>query len=160
MLFIGGAGCMLVGSIVSLATGDTVVLIMSLILGISFISKGFLLRKKVRKGQVYSVSGVCVSIAPKMFGRYRRIELVNTDTGDDVYFVLPKKILFKIGHVYTCYFDNQLINNRAGGVDLPTNGFLGFQDFGIYQERPKIMPAVSTAGDNETKKDYENEEEK
>jgi len=160
MLFIGGVGCLLVGLIVSLATGDLAVLSMSLILGASFIAKGFLLKKKINKELIFSVSGVCVSIAPKLFGRYKRIELVNTDTGDDVYFVLPKKVLFKIGHVYTCYFDNQLINNQAGDFDLPTNGFLGFQDFGVYQERPKITPTASVCEDEAQKnnKNFKEEE--
>jgi len=188
MLFGGGIGCLFVGIIVTQATSDTVLLIMSAILGVAFVSKGYLLRRKIKSGLIYNVSGVCVSIVPKLLGRYRRIELVDTNTGNDTYFILPKKIVFKIGHVYTCYFDNDIkIGNRgsvkhlgdkspsnndivsgnispesnsedkkptsnntrrgrsrffSADMDLPTNGFLGFEDFGVYQERP-TMPAMT-----------------
>ena len=88
-----------------------------------------------------------------MFGRYRCIELIDTDTGNDIRFVLPKKIVFKIGHVYTCYFDNQNKVNAADSdkpsdgafnpeIDLPTNGFLGFEDFGVYQEKSVTVTAA------------------
>jgi hypothetical protein len=140
MLFGGGVGCLFVGIIVSLVTGDLILLAMSAILGISFTVKGFLLKRKISKAQIFSVSGVCVSLTPKILGRYRRIELLDTATGNEVSFVLPKKIIFKVGHVYTCYFDSE-INDPQGrffNSDLPANGFLGFEDFGIYQEKPKI----------------------
>jgi hypothetical protein len=129
----------------SIATGDLVLLVMSAILCISFTAKGFLLKRKINSAQIFSVSGVCVSITPKMLNRYRRIELLDTATGEEINFVLPKKIVFKIGHVYKCYLDNEIKNrpenpNTAGGffnaeTDLPTNGFLGFENFGIYQEK-------------------------
>jgi hypothetical protein len=149
ILFGVSIGCLFVGIIVSLVTADWVLLVMSAILGTAFAIKGFLLKRKITVGQLYNVSGVCISIIPKLLGRYRRIELVNTDTGDDVSFILPKKVIFKIGHVYTCYFDDQIndravsINRQKGGyigknLDLPTNGFLGFEDFGVYQEKPVI----------------------
>jgi len=173
MLFGGGVGCLLVGLIVSLVTGDLVLLAMSAVLSIAFIVKGFLLRRKISIGQIFSTSGVCVSIVPKMFGRYRRIELVDTATGDDVHFILPKKVTFKVGHVYTCYFDSQIssrpisINNPKGGfinadMDLPTNGFLGFEDFGVYQEKPVLATTATTntlngdsAENNEEERNHE-----
>jgi hypothetical protein len=159
-LFDGGTGCLFVGIIVSLVTGDSVMLIMSAILCIAFVTKGVLLKRKINLGQIFCVSGVCVSIAPKMLNRYRRIELVNTDTGDDVYFILPKKVVFKVGHVYNCYFDTVPdrhfsrrpvgANGLKGGflnaeLDLPTNGFLGFEDFGVYQEKPAVAVAANVA---------------
>jgi len=167
MLFGGGVGCLIVGVIVSLTLEDMVLFALSAILCVAFVAKGFLLRKKIHKGKVFAVNGVCVSITPKMFGRYRCIELVNTDTGDDARFVLPKKIVFKLGHVYTCYFDHQLkhiepYNGKSGEegekessfaaeFDLPTNGFLGYENFGLYQEKPVAATAVASAkAKNET----------
>ena len=158
MLFGGGIGCLLVGIIVTIATGDMVLLAMSVILCVTFAIKGFLVKRKINQGQIYSVSGVCVSLAPKMLGRYRRIELVDTITGGDVHFVLPKKVVFKVGHVYTCYFDTQItarpesISTPQGGflnaeLDLPTNGFLGFEDFGIYQEKPTTATVTTATSD-------------
>ena len=156
MLFGGGVGCMFVGIIVSLVTGDLVLLALSAILCITMVIQGILLKRKANKGQIYSASGVCVSITPKMLGRYRRIELMDTATGNDICIVLPKKTVFKIGHVYTCYFDNQ-INNRPentnnpqgsffnADMDFPTNGFLGFEDFGIYQEKPAVVTNTTAA---------------
>ncbi|MCL2047416.1 MAG: hypothetical protein FWG87_01700 [Defluviitaleaceae bacterium] len=143
----GGVGCLLAGIVVSLVTGDLVILALSVILCVTFTSKGVLLKRKIAAGQIYSVSGVCVGITPKILGRYKRVELVNTDTGDTVQFVLPKKSAFKIGYVYTCYFDHH-INNRLVSVDnsqvgyfnaeldLPANGFLGLENYGIYQGTP------------------------
>jgi len=160
MLFGGGAGCLFVGIIVSLVTGDLVLLAMSAILSVALVAKGILLKRKIKAGQIYSVSGVCIGIVPKMFGRYKRIELVDIATGNDVFFILPKKVIFKVGHVYTCYFDNQIIN---ADLDLPTNGFLGFEDFGVYQEKPAVTTADDKAEtirneeekNNETSKHYE-----
>ena len=156
MLFGGGGGCLLVGVVVSMVTGDMVMLAMSAILCVAFVVKGVLLKRKINSGQIYSVSGVCVGIVPKMLNRYRRIELINTDTGDDVHFILPKKVVFKIGHVYNCYFDHHIrnrpesINKAQGGflnadMDLPTNGFLGFEDFGVYQEKPITVAIAATS---------------
>jgi len=166
MLFGGGAGCLLVGIIVTLATGDLVLLAMSVILGAAFITKGFLLKRKINAGQMHSVSGVCVNISPKIFGRYRRIELVDTVTGGDISFVLPKKVEFKVGHVYTCYFHNPIRNSPESTdipqigflsteLDLPTNGFLGFEDSGIYQEKPALTTPSSAT--NEDTRNSENE---
>jgi len=158
MLFVGGIGCLLVGIIVTTVTGDMVLLALSLILGAALVVKGILMRRKINQGHIYSVSGVCVSVAPKMLRRYKRIELVDTTTGDDVHFVLPKRVVFKVGHVYTCYFDNR-ITNRSDSVampqngflnaelDLPTNGFLGFENFGIYHEKPTIATVTTTSSD-------------
>ncbi|MCL1884449.1 MAG: hypothetical protein FWF81_11970 [Defluviitaleaceae bacterium] len=158
LLFGGGVGCLIVGIFMSVVTGDLVLLFMSAILFVSFVAKGFLLKRKINAAQIYSVSGVCVSCAPKMLGRYKRIELVDTKTGGEVNFVMPKKVVFKVGHVYTCYFDND-INNRteiAGkshgdffGMDLPTSGFLGCEDFGIYQEKP----ATTATADDKNKEE-------
>jgi len=158
ILFSGGVGCLLVGIIVTITTSDFILLVMSLILSVAFVAKGFLIKRKINQGQIYSVSGVCISLAPKMLGRYRRIELVDTITGSEVFFILPKKTLFKVGHVYTCYFDTPIINHSEsittskGGffnaeLDLPTNGFLGFEDFGIYQEKPITAPVTIETSD-------------
>jgi len=166
MLFGGGVACMLVGVIVAIATGDLVLLAMSAILSVAFVTKGFLLKRKIKSGQIYSVSGVCISLTPKMLGRYRRIELVDVDTGADVHFILPKKVIFKVGHVYSCYFDNEIgnrpmsINNPKGrfmsaDLDLPTNGFLGFEDFGVYQEKPSTATTDTKTENNEEEQDYE-----
>jgi hypothetical protein len=157
LLFGGGAGCLFVGIVVALATEDYVLLLMSVMICITFVCKGAFLKRKINTGQIYSVSGVCVNIAPKMLGRYRRVELVDTDTGNDTFFILPKKMEFKIGHVYTCYFDseigNRAVNDSTGGFfnaeDLPANGFLGFENFGVYQEKP-------IAAKNQEEKDESN----
>lgn len=176
MLSGGGIGCLLVGIIVAIVTGDMILLALSAIIGTAFMAIGFQLKRKIDAGSLYSVSGVCVSIAPKMLGRYNRIELLNTDTGGDMNFILPKKIAFKVGHVYTCYFDNPICNlpeeiepgfermvtledapsafaaRRArffnADMGLPTNGFLGFECFGIYQE--KSATAEKSGGKNDT----------
>jgi len=158
ILFCGGVGCLLVGIIVTITTSDFILLVMSLILSVAFIAKGFLIKRKIKQGKIYSVSGVCISLTPKMLGRYRRIELVDTITGGDVSFILPKKTVFRVGHVYTCYFDTPIINHsesittsKSGffnaELDLPTNGFLGFEDFGIYQEKPITAPVTIETSD-------------
>lgn len=152
LLFSGGAGCLLVGIIVSVTMRDPITLGMSVILSIAFLTKGILLKRKINADVIFRVSGVCVSIVPKILGRYRLIELIDPDSGGDAHLVLPKKIVFKIGHVYNCYFDNPHIkqqyrdhipqdgsNSRffIAEKDFPTTGFLGFEDLGIYQENPK-----------------------
>jgi len=168
-LFGGGAICLFIGFIVALVTRDLLILGMSGILFVAFIVKGLLIQQKIRSSKVYIVDGVCIGIAPKILGRYKRIELVNTDTGDDAFFILPKKVGFKLGYVYKCYFDND-IKNRVptdektknsffnNGMDLPTNGFLGFECFGIYQgNQPAVEAATKPTIQN--KKDGEDKNE-
>ena len=157
LLFAGGGGCLLTGAVVSMVTGDLIMLGMSAVLGTAFIFKGVLLKKKVYSGEIFTVSGVCISLTPKILGRYRRIELVNTDTGEDIHFILPKKVMFKVGHVYNSYFDHPISNRplnadgsqdgflygQAAELDLPASGFLGFEDLGVYREKPVISSAAS-----------------
>jgi len=167
MLSGGGIGCLLVGIVVAIVTGDMILFALSVIIGAAFITMGFQLKRKINAGSLYSVSGVCVSIVPKMLGRYSRIELLNTDTGGDINFVLPKKTVFKVGHVYTCYFDNNIcnrpddFNTSKGGffnadMGLPTNGFLGFENFGIYQEKSAAKTKTPAKKNKEEEQDEEN----
>jgi|GEM_PF-3249741 len=132
------------------------------------LKQGFMLKRKINAGQIFSVSGVCVSLAPKMLRRYKRIELVDTATGDDVHFILPKKVVFKVGHVYNCYFDHPIgnrpvsINKPPGGftsadLDLPTNGFLGSEDFGVYHEKPAVEKTSDIKEENNHEASNNNE---
>jgi len=122
---------------------------MSLIICIALIIAGISLKIKISKGNLYSISGVCISSTAKILGRYKRNILVIIETGEEVAITLPKKIEFKIGYRYTCYFSNPITNrqteNPVGGfsyadMDFPTNGFLGCEDFGLYSDKPAIEP--------------------
>jgi len=41
---------------------------------------------------------------------------------------------------------------------LPTNGFLGFEDFGIYQEKPTIATVTVTTSDVATESPADSED--
>ena len=151
LLFSGAVGCLFVGVVTGVAISDGLTLVLSIILSVTFAGKGIMLIRKLRNCQVYHATGVCISNTPKIMGRYRQVKLVDIITGREVAFILPRKIMFKIGHHYICYFDHPL--SRPNGVstssleramdggffyvtfDLPTPGFLGFEDLGLYQEK-------------------------
>ena len=147
LLFGGGIASLFIGAIVAWVMGDFITLVMSIIICLALFISGVSLKRKISKGEIYSVSGVCIGSTPKMFGRYKRTLLVIVETGDEVAIVLPKKTEFKIGHRYTCYFTSPINSrhedkeNPQGGffgaeMDFPTNGFVGREDFGVYHEKP------------------------
>jgi len=139
--FVAGSGFLLVGTFAAFALNDISLFVGAAVIGIVFICSGLILRKKVRDRKIYAVSGVCLDVTPKMYGRYSLIELIDVETGEGIYFTLPRKIAFKRGHCYTCYFDHPLhvpkdniavINESP---DWPTSGFLGYEHFGLYREK-------------------------
>ena len=156
MLFGGGICCLFIGAIVAWTMRDATTLGMSGIICAALIIAGVSLKRKISRGEIFSLSGVCISITPKMFGRYRRNTFVIVETGEEISIVLPKKIEYKIGHSYTTYFTSPIKQSHQtdnetpqGGfftadMDFPTNGFIGREDFGIYSEKP-----TSTEPDND-----------
>ena len=95
-LFGGGIGCLFIGANVAWVMGDIIALAMSAIIGAALITAGLLLRRKISKGEIYAISGVCTSSIPKMFGRYSRTTFVVVETGEEVAIVLPKKTGFRV----------------------------------------------------------------
>jgi len=95
--------------------------------------------------------------------------LVDVQTDEEFHIILPKKTVFKVGHSYTCYFDTPInaknptvattpntttnaTNAWLEDMDLPTNGFIGYEDFGIYREAP-----VTTSKSGEVANDTDGE---
>lgn len=142
--FAAGPGFLLVGTFAAVALRDISLFVGAAVIGIVFVCSGVILKRKVRDGKIYSVSGVCLDITPRFYGRYSRIEMVEVDTGENISFTLPRKVAFKRGHFYTCYFDHRFYalrdnsdtNPKASineSLDLPTSGFLGYEHQGLYQ---------------------------
>ena len=166
LLFAGSIACLVVGGIASSIFNDRMLLFLALIVAVGTATKAYLLRRKVLIGGIYSVSGVCISITPRIMRRYMKNTLVDVQTDEEFHIILPKKTVFKVGHSYTCYFDtpinaknptvattpNATANAWLEDMDLPTNGFIGYEDFGIYREAP-----VTTSKSGEVANDMDGE---
>ena len=145
VLFGGSIGCLLIGIVVGILMGDITLFGLSVIIFLTMGGKGYFLYKKAKAGSIYCVKGVCVESTPKLLHRYLKTSFVDVDseTCDESSILLPKKIIFKIGHKYAVYFDRPLRTpgdqNETQWLDpdsFPTEGFIGFEHKGIYKEKP------------------------
>jgi len=159
LLFAGGIGCLLLGVVLSVSMNDFILFILSLFVFATMLGKGFILYRKVKAGSIYSIRGVCTDISPKLMRRYSKTTFIDVDseTFDENFTVLPKKTVFKVGHKYVVYFDRPI--RRPGETDptktqwidpesLPTEGFIGIEHLGIYQEAPKKDETKEKADEN------------
>ena len=165
LLFGGGICCLFIGVIMAWVMRDTTTLGMSVIICAALVIAGVSLKRKISRGEIYSLSGVCIGSTPKMFGRYKRTTFVILESGEEVSIVLPKKTEYKIGHSYITYFSAPIKRSHQtdkktpqGGffvadMDFPTNGYIGREDLGIYTEKPtqpvSDETAVCEAGEKE-----------
>jgi len=145
-ILIGGGFVLLVVGLIAgivLMEGDWVFIVLSLVVSVSFICYGFMLKMRLEKNGVYCANGVCISAIPKMFKRYLCTTFVDVESGKEWTVTLPKKVQFAVGHRYHCYFDTVPQSELSAEMiaDMPTNGYLGCEDLGIYGEVPQINSA-------------------
>ena len=81
--------------------------------------------------------------------RYAKMVLLDVDTCAETVLILSTKIGIKIGYRYTVYFDRPVAtisgqdNAVAGfvvGGELPTDGYIGFINHGIYVDNTTTNP--------------------
>ena len=131
-LICGSVGVTLVGAVVAFTLRDIFLLGVTIAIAFGLLGKWFLLRKHIKTVGFSAEEGVCINFVPKIFKRYICTTFINVETSTEWSVTLPKKVVFKEGHRYICYFEQDI--KEAVREDLPTGGYLGCEDLGIYNE--------------------------
>lgn len=124
-----GAGCLLLGVAMHLGAGDRTLLLLSGVLFLSCLVKGLFYYRIATRNKYEIVCGTCTRIMPQMFGRLRKIHIMDKD-GVETTLQLPKDCRFRIGEQYQFYFTQGtglLIGPASIGTALTTDSFLGYE---------------------------------
>ncbi len=96
---------------------------------------------RIGRNQAYEVvEGVCASIAPKLFGKYRKIKIKDSD-GNESTLLLGKHDRIRIGYLYRFYFKDiprLTIGNERFDASFASDCFLGFEEIGIPESKADI----------------------
>lgn len=124
-----GAGCLLLGVAMYLDAGDRTLLLLSGVLFLSCLVKGFFYYQIASHIRYEIVYGTCTRIMPQMFGRLRKIQIMDKD-GIETTLQLPKDCRFRIGEQYRLFFTQQTglpIGPASIRTALTTDSFLGYE---------------------------------
>lgn len=124
-----GAGCLLLGVSMYLGAGDRTLLLLSGVLFLSCLVKGFFYYRIASRNRYEIVFGTCTRIMPQMFGRLRKIQIMDKD-GIETTLQLPKDCRFRIGEQYQFYFtqgNGVLLGPASIRTALTTDSFLGYE---------------------------------
>lgn len=124
-----GAGCLLLGVAMYLGAGDRTLLLLSGVLFLSCLVKGFFYYQIASHIRYEIVCGTCTRIMPQMFGRLRKIQIMDKD-GIETTLQLPKDCRFRIGEQYRLFFTQQTglpIGPASIRTALTTDSFLGYE---------------------------------
>ena len=124
-----GAGCLLLGVAMYLGADDRTLLLLSGVLFLSCLVKGFFYYRIASRNRYEIVCGTCTCIMPQMFGRLRKIKIMDKD-GVETTLQLPKDCRFRIGEQYRLFFTQRSgipIGPTALRSALTTDSFLGYE---------------------------------
>ena len=124
-----GIGCFLVGIAFYLFGKDLIMLLLSIGVFLFSIYKAITLYLIASKGAYEIVEGVCTSIAPKLFGRYRKIKIVDEEKNERS-LMIAKSSKIKVGDDCRFYFTRtEKLTIGKEQFDLPdySDTFLGYE---------------------------------
>lgn len=124
-----GIGCLLVGIAFYIFGKDLIMLLLSIGIFLFSIYKAITLYLIASKGAYEKVEGVCTSIAPKLFGRYRKIKIVDEEKNERS-LMIAKSSKIKVGDDYRFYFTRtEKLTISKEQFDLPdySDTFLGYE---------------------------------
>ena len=98
-----GLTCLFVGITFCIFAKDMIMLILSIGIFLFSTYKVITLYRVVSKGEYESVEGVCTSIAPKLFGKYRKVKIVDEEKKERALMV-AKGTNIKVGDNCRFYF--------------------------------------------------------
>ena len=122
-----GLFCVLFGCVYALSQKDTILLTMSLLLGVCCIIRFLLLYHIIQKEAYLILEGVCLKREKSPLTRSQKI-LIRTAEGKEYRFRLEKQTRLFVGHYYRLYFKKEgYLENTAG--DLPTApALIGYEE--------------------------------
>ena len=124
-----GIACLFVGIAFYIFAKDMIMLLLSIGVFLFSTYKAFTLYRIVLKGAYEVVEGVCTNIAPKLFGKYRKIKIVD-EAKNERSLMIAKSSKIKVGDDCRFYFtkaERLTIGNEQ--FDLPdySDTFLGYE---------------------------------
>lgn len=129
-----GAGFLTVGIAYFLFSRDTVFLVLSSLVFLFSLLRGFGLWRTVAGGQYEVVEGTCVGISAKPLRKQSRIRIMD-ENGVETALCLGKQSKVKIGFRYRFYFKSgqrMSVGSEYFDTALSTDQFLGFEELGKF----------------------------
>lgn len=124
-----GVGCIVCGIATYLCVGDRTLLILSGVLFVMCIFKGYQYYRIAMCEKYEMICGTCIRVTPQLVGKLRKVCLMD-DAGVESTLRLSKQHRFVIGNRYRIYFsknDCQSIGNDYLDTLLSTGNFLGYE---------------------------------
>ena len=122
-----GLFCVLFGCVYALTQKDTILLTMSLLLGVCCIIRFLLLYHAIQKEAYLILEGVCLKREKTPLTRSQKI-LFRTVDGKEYRFRLEKQTRLLIGHSYRLYFKKEEhLENTIGNLPA-TPGLIGYEE--------------------------------
>lgn len=122
-----GLFCVLFGGIYALSQKDTILLVMSLLLGVCCIIRFLLLYQAVKAENYRVLEGICVKREKSPLTRNQQV-LFRTSDGKEYRFSLEKHTRLLAGHSYRFYFKKESCLEEKAGNLLHTPALIGYEE--------------------------------
>lgn len=122
-----GLFCVLFGCVYALSQKDTILLIMSLLLGGCCIIRFILLYHAVKTVNYQVLEGICIKREKSPLTRNQQV-LFRTSDGKEYRFSLEKHTRLLAGHSYRLYFKKERPLEEKSGHLLHTPALIGFEE--------------------------------
>ena len=122
-----GLFCVLFGGVYALSQKDTILLVMSLLLGLCCIIRFLLLYRTIKTEDYLILEGTCVKREKSHLTRNQKV-LFRTADGKEYRFNLEKQTRLLAGHSYRLYFKNESLQEEMAGDLLHTPALIGYEE--------------------------------
>ena len=122
-----GLFCVLFGCVYALSQKDTILLVMSLLLGVCCIIRFLLLYHAVKAENYRVLEGICIKREKSPLTRNQKV-LFRTTDGKEYRFSLEKNTRLLAGHSYRLYFKNESLQEEMAGDLLHTPALIGYEE--------------------------------
>ena len=122
-----GLFCVLFGCVYALSQKDTILLVMSLLLGLCCIIRFLLLYQAVKAEHYYVLEGTCIKREKSPLTRNLQV-LFHTADGKEYRFSLEKHTRLLAGHSYRLYFKKESRLEENAGDLLHTPALIGYEE--------------------------------
>lgn len=122
-----GLFCVLFGGVYALSQKDTILLVMSLLLGVCCIIRFLLLYRTIKTEDYLILEGTCVKREKSPLTRNQQV-LFRTTDGKEYRFSLEKHTRLLAGHSYRLYFKKENRLEEKAGDLLHTPALIGYEE--------------------------------
>lgn len=122
-----GLFCVLFGCVYALSQKDTILLVMSLLLGVCCIIRFLLLYRTIKTEDYLILEGTCVKREKSPLTRNQQV-LFRTTEGKEYRFSLEKNTRLLAGHSYRLYFKREYALEENPGKALHDPALIGYEE--------------------------------